>query len=309
MKPLLLKPIPDVTIWGSHHISHHRGISQDIGTWWEVSAHPYGSNRVRNIDTESNLLQLIQADEEGMLGKGYTLHDMLRLAYLDTKEPLSIQVHPDDAYAQLHSKDDGKYESWYILDAKEGATLVAGTRTEDTKKIQEALKQKHLEPYLQTWNVKKGDFIVIPSGMLHALGKDILALEIGTNSNTTYRFYDYNRCDANGNPRTLHLKEGFDVVDFSKQPTFVQAKKQSRIIGDTPTFTVEEYYLNEDMAISTKQHYFIISNIGEDVEVLWEEETILLPKYDSMFVPCSAKSITIRKEAHILVSQPKNKEE
>ena len=164
-----------------------------------------------------SLIHIFEKNPDDILGPGYTLHEMLRLAYLDSQDALSIQVHPDDTYAKKYNSDFGKYESWYILDALPGASLVAGTNISNQEVIKEALKNDSLDQYLQKWSVKKGDYIIIPQGMIHALGKGILALEIGTNSNTTYRFYDYQRKDSNGNYRHLHIKESFDVTDFSKQ--------------------------------------------------------------------------------------------
>ena len=110
MKPFLLEPIHDYTIWGTNHISKARGINEDYGTWWEVSAHPYCSNKI--VGTDKTLMEMIQESQDEVLGKGYTLHETLRLAYLDTKDALSIQVHPEDDYALEHSNDYGKYESW-----------------------------------------------------------------------------------------------------------------------------------------------------------------------------------------------------
>ena len=304
MKPLLLKPIPDYTIWGSDHLSKHRNYDRKYGTWWEVSAHPYCTNKITNLPEETTLQELIDQDIEGMLGKGYTLHEMLRLAYLDTEDALSIQVHPEDEYAKKHSNDFGKYESWYIIDAKPGATLVAGTNVDDANIIKRALEDNTLEQYLQKWPVKKGDYITIPAGMLHALGKDIWAIEVGTNSNTTYRFYDYDRKDANGNSRPLHLKESFDVTNFALQPHFEEAKEETRRIGDTPFFTVDEIFATENQTITSDTHFVILTNVDEDTDIIWNGTTITLPRYDSMFVPANAKEITLQKGAHVLLSQP-----
>lgn len=305
MKPFLLNPIKDYTIWGSNHISKVRGIRENYGTWWEVSAHPYGSNTIKNIPGNPTLLEVIQKDPDSILGKGYTLHETLRLAYLDTQDALSIQVHPDDDYALEHSNDYGKYESWYILDAKEGATLVAGTNCSDKEKIKKSIKDGTLDKYLVKFPVKKGDYITIPAGMLHALGKDILALEIGTNSNTTYRFYDYGRIGKDGKTRPLHLKESFDVVNFHLKPNFVPAKNTSRRIGDCPTFTVDEIYADNDINIHCPNSYFILSNITNDCMIQWKDEEILLPAYDSLFVPYCSKQVTLKKGGHVLCSMPK----
>ncbi len=303
MKPFLLEPIPDYTIWGTNHISKARGIDEDYGTWWEVSAHPYGSNKI--VGTDKTLMDVIQENSDEILGKGYTLHETLRLAYLDTKDALSIQVHPEDDYALEHSNDYGKYESWYILDAKPGATLVAGTTINDADEIKNALMNNDVEKYLNKVEVHKGDYIIIPSGMLHALGKDILALEVGTNSNTTYRFYDYNRKGKDGKTRPLHVKESFDVTDFNLKPTFVPQKHETHRIGDCPNFTVDEVYADTDIDLTCEEHYMILSNIDSDCTIVWNNEEIVLPQYDSLFVPFASKKITIKQGAHLLVSNPR----
>lgn len=303
MKPFLLEPIPDFTIWGSNRISKVRNKEKNYGTWWEVSAHDYCSNPIK--ETTHTLLEMIQTNPEEVLGPGYTLHETLRLAYLDTQDALSIQVHPQDEYAIKHSHDYGKYESWYILEAAKGATLVAGTNTKDADTIKRALNDHTLDKYLRKWPVQKGDYITIPAGMLHALGRDILALEVGTNSNTTYRFYDYNRKDLNGNTRPLHLKESFDVTDFSLEPTFVPAANTSHCLSDNPYFKVDEIYAKENIELACKEHYCIISNVDKETTIIWNDEEIKLPYLDSIFIPYAAKKVILTKGSHVLLSNPK----
>ncbi len=228
---------------------------------------------------------------------------MLRLAWLDTKDRLSIQVHPQDDNAP--EGDFGKSESWYVLDAKPGATLVAGTKTTDADVIRKALEDGTLDEYLVKWPVKKGDFIYIPSGMLHALGADITAIEVGTNSNTTYRFYDYGRTDAQGNPRPLHLKESFEVTDFSLKPVFVPAADEDHVLADAPQFTVTERFIGEEpVEIETGETYFVLSNMGEDTDVIWNGEAFPLKALSSVVIPWSAGKVTL-KNTHVLESRPK----
>lgn len=301
MKPLLLRPIPDKTIWGTDHISKARGYDEPFGTWWEVSAHPYCTNEIINLPGET-LQSVIDADPENILGPGLTLHECLRLAWLDTKDRLSIQVHPTDDNAP--ENDYGKSESWYVLDAAPGATLVAGTNTTDAETIRKSIEDGTLEDYLVHWPVKAGDFIYIPAGMLHALGKDICAIEVGTNSNTTYRFYDYKRKGADGKERPLHLEESFKVTDFSLQPAFVPASNEDHILADAPQFTVVERFINEPRTFTAGNSYFILSNMGEEIQFDYDGETITLPKYSSVFVPWSAKEVTLP-AGHVLESRPK----
>lgn len=302
MKPLILGSLHDYTIWGADNISKARGEDKAYGTWWEVSAHPYCQSPVLNMPGK-NLLEVIEENPEEVLGPGLGLHEMLRLAWLDTKDRLSIQVHPQDDNAP--EGDFGKSESWYVLDAKPGATLVAGTKTTDADVIRKALEDGTLDEYLVKWPVKKGDFIYIPSGMLHALGADITAIEVGTNSNTTYRFYDYGRTDAQGNPRPLHLKESFEVTDFSLKPVFVPGSNEDHVLADAPQFTVVERFIgDEPVEIETGETYVVLSNMGEDTDVIWNGEAFPLKALSSIVVPWSAGKVTL-KNAHVLESRPK----
>ena len=306
MKPLLLSPCYVKTIWGSNRISQIRHMNEKIGSWWEVSAHSNAQSTVINLEDKPTLLEVIQENPDDILGPGYTLHEMLRTAFLDTDDHLSIQVHPDDAYALKHSNDFGKYESWYIVYAEKDAYLVAGTKTNQKEIIQNALKEENLEPYLKKWKVKAGDYITIPNGTLHALGKGILAYEIGTNSDTTYRFYDYNRTDDKGNKRELHLKESFDVCDFSSQPIFVPAQNISHNLSSTPYFQVDELYTEKEETISCKEHYCILTNLTkENLSFQWNGQTMILDGYGSLFVPYSAQEIKIPSGCHVLLSIPK----
>lgn len=306
MKPLLLIPSYSKTIWGANRISQFRQKEENIGSWWEVSAHPNGLSYVKNIEGNPSLLEVIQSNPDDLLGPGYTLHEMLRTAFLDTQDHLSIQVHPDDPYALKHSQDYGKYESWYILYADQDAYLVAGTTTDKKEEIEKALAEEKLEPYLKKWKVKSGDYITIPNGCLHALGKNILAYEIGTNSDTTYRFYDYNRTDTQGKKRKLHRKESFDVTDFSSQPVFVPAKKESHLLSDTPYFHVEELYTKDNEKIICENSYRILTNLSKESFLFtWENESMELGGLESLFIPYRAKEIEIPANVHILVSQAK----
>ena len=302
MKPLLLKPIGDKTIWGSNRMSKLRGCNENIGTWWEVSAHPYCSNEVINLDKKITLQQVVEKNPDDILGPGYTLHEMLRLAYLDSQDALSIQVHPDDVYAREYANDFGKYESWYILDALPGASLVAGTNISNQKVIKEALKNDSLDQYLQKWSVKKGDYIIIPQGMIHALGKGILALEIGTNSNTTYRFYDYDRLDRQGKPRDTHIqlaKENI-LIPFVCQDTHYQYRQNGGVteikLTDNENFSVFKYVIAGVGELSMPKSYlgaFVIEGHGEI-------DGVSLKAGDSFLITANTKKLLWKGEMTLL---------
>ena len=168
MYPMKLKPIYDKTIWANDRLTTMRGMEEKgMGTCWEISAHPYAKNVILNGEYAGKTLdEVIQANPQSILGEKQ-LHQMLRLAYLDAREDLSIQVHPYDEYARAHENDEGKTESWYILEADKGATLVAGTTASDAAVIKAAVENDQVEDYVRKVEVEAGDFVCIDAGMLH----------------------------------------------------------------------------------------------------------------------------------------------
>ena len=310
MYPIQLKPIYDKTIWANDKLTSLRHIEEKgYGTCWEISAHSYCTNEVINgIYKGKTLMELIQEKPKEMLGE-VPFEKMLRLAYLDAKENLSIQVHPYNSYALEHENDLGKTESWYVLDAKPGATLVAGTTTRDKSIIQKAVEEENLEPYLRKVDIEAGDFILIPAGMLHALGAGIFAIEIGTNSNTTYRFYDYNRVDAKGNKRELHLKKSFDVADFSLQSQKISnpyMEGQHKILVDCDEFVVELYDVKDTLTLDTEgKKFHTLTFVQEDAKILYGQNSLTVKYTENVFIPASLGSYTIQGQGRVLVAYSK----
>ena len=275
MYPLRLKPIYDKTIWANDRLTTMRHEAQSgCGTCWEISAHPHAQNKIINGDYAGKTLQeLLDEKEREMLGE-VPRQRMLRLAFLDAADNLSIQVHPDDAYAHEHENDEGKTESWYILEA--------------------------------------GDFVCIDAGMLHALGKGILALEIGENSNTTYRFYDYNRKDANGNPRPLHIQKSFAVADFALVCTPVHSplekvqETKEKMLVEREEFCVKLVDIHASYElIMDHTKFYCLSNVGQDAEIICDGMHIPFLFTESIFVPAACKDLTIQGDTRVLLSYVK----
>lgn len=310
MYPMKLKPVYDKTIWANDRLTTMRGMEEKgMGTCWEISAHPYAKNVILNGEYAGKTLdELIQADPQSILGEKQ-LHQMLRLAYLDAREDLSIQVHPYDEYARAHENDEGKTESWYILEADKGATLVAGTTASDAAVIKAAVENDQVEDYVRKVEVEAGDFVCIDAGMLHALGKGILALEIGQNSNTTYRFYDYHRQDANGRERELHIDKSFDVADFGLHCNKVASPftdadtTQEKLLVDRREFSVRlvdvagSYVLPQD-----EKRFYCLSNVSADCVLRYQGEELPFAFTENIFVPAGCADIEICGKARILVS-------
>ncbi|NLP22459.1 MAG: hypothetical protein GX368_06495 [Erysipelotrichaceae bacterium] len=297
-----LKPITDITIWGGKILNEIRGLKDTKGgTSWEISFHPYGINEVIGLNT--NLKELLDKDPKGLIGD-IDKEEVLRLAYLDADEWLSVQLHPNNDYALNNGYDYGKFEAWYIIDAKPNAKLMAGTTIESKEELIEAIESGNIEEKMIYHPVKKGDFIYIPANALHALGKDILAIEISTNSNTTFRVYDYKRKDKDGNLRELHLKQVVDCVDLSLLPTVISS--DDSVKNELIPLTQNEYFEVYRVNIDEK---FTLNNIENDawyVTILnkgLEIETIKTKLSENLLVSAKINSFTIKGNGSILLSR------
>lgn len=215
LPPILLYPAyrsGNATPWGGTQLSVRYGkpIPCDpTGESLEMSVIP----TLNATDAQGTPLSaLIQ--RYGQQLTGTTGEFPLLLKLLDARQPLSVQVHPDDAYAQQHEGKLGKTEAWVILHAVPDAQLVYGLRAGVTRAMLEAAftQNQPLEPLLRFVPARTGDVFFIPAGMVHAIGGGILLYEIQQSSDVTYRFYDWNRMDAQGHKRPLHIEQALDVV-------------------------------------------------------------------------------------------------
>ena len=310
------EPIYRRTIWAGNKLARLRGRQdQKEGTCWELSVHPSAQSVVSQGKAKGRTLaSLIEENPEGMLGKGFTEKELLRLAWLDAGDPLSVQVHPGETYAMVHEKDHGKTESWYILEADEGARLVLGSRYHSKEEIRESIKNDTIEQGLTTIPVKAGDFVLVPSGTLHALGKGILAIEIGTNSNTTYRFYDYHRRDEEGKERELHLEKSLDVVNFENRGGCVHNPldhiAKVKRIADFPEYFVDLIDIEGEYILPAwKKSFRTISCLDGDFVLEEGNETTALEHLRSAFISADGDDIILHGTGRIMVGTPKKRKE
>lgn len=219
-----LKSVYQEYIWGGSKI--HELLHKDTGTLprvaesWEVSTHPAGKSIVENGAFRGKTLnEYFDQIGWGTAGRYAARNHQLPILikYIDAKENLSIQVHPNDKYARKHEGDNGKNEMWFVLAADEGAFIYLGFSRDVTKEeIKRRVADNTLEEVLNRVEVKPNEAFYIPAGTVHAIGAGCLICEVQQTSNVTYRIYDYGRTDENGKPRELHVKKALDVLDYRR---------------------------------------------------------------------------------------------
>lgn len=214
---IFLKPVFTHNIWGGTRLREDFGYDvegNDIGECWGIAAHPNGESIVRGGALAGMKLSEVWKTYPELFGRVDNSKEVfpLLVKIIDAKEDLSIQVHPDDAYAKANENGSlGKMECWYILDCDQNATLVIGHNAMSKDELKDMIHNGCWQELIQEIPVHKGDFIQINPGTVHAIKGGIMLLETQQNSDITYRVYDYNRL-SNGKPRELHVEKSIDVI-------------------------------------------------------------------------------------------------
>lgn len=221
--PFLLKPVGKDYLWGGNRLNDTFGKEIDmspLAETWECSTHPDGYSIVSSGEYVGKpLIEVLKSHPEYLGSHRNAVDDFpILVKFIDAKQKLSVQVHPDDTYAFQHENGQkGKTEVWYVLDAKPDAELIYGFCTDVSPElIRKGIRDGNIEKYLQRIKVQKDDVFFIEAGTVHAIGEGVLIAEIQENSNLTYRLYDYNRVDKKGNLRELHLDKALEVMNYSR---------------------------------------------------------------------------------------------
>lgn len=246
--PLLFEPIFKERIWGGTKLKEVLNKSfngQQIGESWELSTVENDISVVANGDFKGlNLNQLIEKYPTEVLGiksiQHFGINFPLLFKFIDAKEDLSIQVHPNDALAKERHNSFGKTEMWYVMQADEKARLVVGFKDKTNKKeYQKHLENKTLVAVLNETPVKEGDAFFLETGTVHAIGGGVLLAEIQQTSDITYRLYDWDRVDENGVGRELHSDLALDAINFEPTNTkldYEVIKNKSVTLVECPFF-------------------------------------------------------------------------
>lgn len=316
MKPLeLLPPIKDY-IWGGTKLREQFGKVSSLDRLaesWELSCHKDGQSIIANGEYKGRTLSDYLADNKDALGKNCEKFEYfpVLIKLIDARDNLSVQVHPDNDYAQRVEGEYGKTEMWYIVDCDENASLIYGFKENISKEdFRRAIEENTLLDKVNTVPVKKGDVFFIKSGTLHAIGKGILIAEIQQNSNTTYRVYDYGRIGADGNPRELHIEKALEVTDLKPAKPYQLQKpleldgRTVQLLADCDYFTVSRQDVREKTKITVSENSFChILVIDGTASLLAEDGEISLKKGSSIFIPAGSGEYIINGKCSMIITE------
>lgn len=316
MALLKLSPSTKDYLWGGQRLITEYGKHTDkdkIAETWELSCHPDGPSYVELGDNKRiTLKDYIAENGEAILGTNSKVYDdfPILIKLIDAKENLSIQVHPDDNYALKNEHQFGKTEMWYVIDAKEDSYLYYGLNQDVTKdELRKAIADNTILDLLNKVKVKKGDIFFIEAGTIHAIGKGLLIAEIQQNSNVTYRVYDYNRKDASGHTRELHVDKSIDVINLkrTKLPNF------TKHLGVCNYFCVDRLSLDGSIAKSVELYAdhssFVSILVLNGNGIISDGKTsYTYQKGESYLVTAASGNFTISGEIEALITTiPENK--
>ncbi len=299
--PMLLQPVYKEYIWGGDRLIHefHRRLNAGIyAEAWEIADHPDGRTRIINgPDAGATLSEAIARRGPELLGKDRKGPSFpLLVKIIDARETLSVQVHPDDKAARRIG-GEAKSEMWYVLSATPDAHIYSGFRPGVTPAdFEKARAAGTIPSLLQRYPARPGMVFNTPGGRVHAIGAGCLLLEVQQDANTTYRLYDWDRLDAEGHPRLLHVEKALKVINWNLtgspvapiQPEIQQPNGHSvRLLLDDPHFHVEEWTLSSPCQIRHDARSFLIlfpvngdlriKTPGQPAMILQHGNTCLLP--------------------------------
>lgn len=307
MYPLKMVPVYKDYIWGGDNLNKKYGKKSPYeitAESWEVASHKNGESTVENGEYKGMTInQLMDKLKEKLLGDKFSDCEKfpLLIKFIDAKDNLSVQVHPDDIYASKNENGEmGKTEMWYVMHAEDGAGLIYGFKNELSKEeFKNAIEDNSLLSYTNFVECKKGDCFFISAGTLHAIGKGLIIAEIQQNSDTTYRVYDYDRRDANGNPRPLHIEKAIDVTSLKLSTDCDNKTPDNGVIAKC------DYFTTEKITVDKEKTYEVDKSRFETLVVCEGEVTINDVSFksgESALIPAYIGQITIKGNGVLLRS-------
>lgn len=309
MYPLKFEPILKQTLWGGNKIIPFKHLNENltgVGESWEISDVEGDESVVANgPDRGLTLTEMVRKYQTELVGeenyRRFGNKFPLLIKFIDAKQDLSIQVHPDDTMAKKRHNSFGKTEMWYVIDADKDAKLRSGFSEQiSPKEYKERIFNNTITDVLQEYEIHPGDVFFLPAGRVHSIGAGAFIAEIQQTSNITYRIYDFNRKDAQGNPRELHTelaKEAINYEVLDDYRTNYEAVKDEPIeLVACPYFTTSLYNMSESITCDYSElDSFIIFICVEGSCTLTDDQKneITLQAGETVLLPAITQELTI----------------
>ncbi|MBE6287463.1 MAG: mannose-6-phosphate isomerase [Mediterranea massiliensis] len=310
MYPLRFKPVLKQTLWGGERIIPFKRMDEkieNVGESWEISAVENFESIVANgPDAGRTLTEMVRRYKSDLVGEAnyarFGEKFPLLVKFIDANKDLSVQVHPADELAQRRHGCFGKNEMWYVLDAEKDSFIISGFKQEITpKEYKERLHNASLLDVLQVCNANVGDVFYVPAGRVHGIGAGCFVVEIQQTSDITYRIYDYNRRDKDGNLRELHTTLAMDAINFLDaqedfRTVYEKNKNEPVEILETPYFSTSIYDMTEDITCDYSDldsFVIFICLEGECRMVDDEQNEVVLKAGDTLLLPAAVQELKI----------------
>ncbi len=309
------KPILKSMLWGGEKLIPYKGLESDktsVGESWEISGVKGNESIVaEGPDAGMSLPELIARDKAALLGQNnyerFGKEFPLLIKFIDARQDLSIQVHPNDKLAWERHQSKGKTEMWYVVDADPGSRLRSGfSKSVTPDEYEQSIADNTITDLLQEYNIHAGDVFFLPAGRIHSIGAGAFIAEIQQTSNITYRIYDFNRCDDNGNPRELHTEMSKAAIDYTVLPdyrTYYDAQP------DAQTQLVSCRYFTTSLCKLTKPYNMELAGLDSFVILICTKgngsvtdsdgNSIIVRQGESILVPATVKGLNIVPETEL----------
>ncbi|MDP5001531.1 MAG: class I mannose-6-phosphate isomerase [Flavobacterium sp.] len=311
--PLTFTPILKDRIWGGTKLKTYLNkpvVSETTGESWEISTVPGDISVVNNgVLKGKNINEIIDLFPEEILGKSvisrFGKQFPLLFKFIDAKEDLSIQLHPNDALAKERHNSFGKTEMWYVMQADESARLVVGFKKDSNREEYIShLENKNLVALLNESPVKKGDVFFLETGTIHAIGAGVVVAEIQQTSDVTYRIYDWDRVDVNGQGRELHTELALDAINYNAIDSKIEYQEeanQSVSVVDCPYFKTKIVALQDRFIWKkTKDAFTVFMCTNGQFEMVVHGEILRYKMGDTIMIPACIENLTVKGKATLL---------
>ncbi len=304
---LFLEPVFKEMIWGGNRLKTDYGYdipSDSTGECWAVSAHTNGDCKIKAGEYKGETLSSLWTNHRELFGNSEGEVFPLLIKIIDAKQDLSIQVHPNDAYAKEYENGSlGKTECWYILNCDEDGKIVIGHNANSKEELASMIQKNQWDDLIRVLPIKKGDFFQIVPGTVHAIKAGTVILETQQNSDITYRLYDYGRLQ-NGKPRELHIDKSIDVITCPQKLTEPLRKKKEIKAGEIEElvscefYTVEKIKINGSAELEQTEPFTIMSVIEGEGSV----EGVDIKKGDHFILPAGFGRYTLKGNMECIAS-------